>query len=102
MNSQQWTLLANWPINNKRRVILKDKGPHLIDITSDETTINEIIAKVLCSSWSKDELMAYLNNKELAATDKTGSRIVDFIARRNDEKNRRVNDGFRKNGHQAR
>jgi hypothetical protein len=101
MNSQ-WTLLANWQIENKRRVILKDKGPHLIDITSDETTINEIIAKILCSSWSKDELMTYLSNKDLAITDKTDSRIVDFIARQNDEKNRRVNDGCRKNGQQAR
>jgi hypothetical protein len=48
-------------------VILKSKGPHLIDITTDESIVNEIVAKVLDSSWTIEEFSEYLNQKGLSA-----------------------------------
>jgi len=79
MNYRQWTIIDNWPIDNQRRIILKNRGSHLIDITTDEATINEIVTKVLSSSWSKDELMSYLSEKGLATSYNFESKIVNFI-----------------------
>jgi hypothetical protein len=67
MRYQQWLLLGTWPVENQRRVILKSKGPHLIDITTDESIVNEIVAKVLDSSWTIEEFSEYLNQKGLSA-----------------------------------
>ena len=82
MNFRQWKILDNWPIDNQRRIILKNRGSHLIDITTDEETINEIVSKVRSSSWTNDELMDYLSEKGLAVSDNPGSKIVNFVARR--------------------
>lgn len=64
---RQWQLLGDWVVEDQRRVILKHLGSQLIDITADRDTITEIISKVLPSSWSVEEFMAYLREKELAA-----------------------------------
>ncbi|SCM79335.1 hypothetical protein KL86SPO_20518 [uncultured Sporomusa sp.] len=63
---QQWQLLGDWLVNDQRRVIIKHGGPQLIDITADQDTIYEIISKVLNSSWSMEEFMRYLKEKDLA------------------------------------
>lgn len=64
---RQWQLLGDWVVEDQRRIILKHLGSQLIDITADQDTITEIISKVLLSSWSVEEFMAYLREKELAA-----------------------------------
>lgn len=64
---RQWQLLGDWAVEDQRRIILKHLGSQLIDITADQDTITEIISKVLLSSWSVEEFMAYLREKKLAA-----------------------------------
>ncbi|WP_371377947.1 hypothetical protein [Sporomusa aerivorans] len=64
---QQWRILGHWLVEDQYRVILKNVGSQLIDITADYETISEIISKVVSSSWSTAEFMVYLREKGLAA-----------------------------------
>jgi hypothetical protein len=61
----QWSVLANWTVENKQRVIFKARktGANLIDITLEAMNSEEIICKVVNGSWTKQELIEYLNTQ---------------------------------------
>ncbi len=65
MFKSQWILLANWAVANKHRVIFRTRktGANLIDITIETMNIEEIIYKVVNNSWTKQELIDYLNTQ---------------------------------------
>lgn len=65
MSKNQWMVLDSWPVGNKYRVIFKmrEAGANLVDITLENTNIEEIIHKVVNSSWTIKELIDYLNTQ---------------------------------------